>query len=185
MQDLPRIHAWHNDLEIFESLSGTFKPSSSQALESWLQAKQTWSDHEINCAICLSDTGEHIGNIYLRDLNWVARRGELHIYIGERANRGLGYGEDAVRTLLQYAFSCLGLHRIFLSVMADNASAIRMYERCGFEREGILSEHLFKGNAHRDVLVMGLIAGRVQPSPAAQRAIVDRSPPSVTSLSED
>jgi RimJ/RimL family protein N-acetyltransferase len=167
IEDLPRIHAWQNDAETCDWLSAAFRPRSTRTIEQWLRAKQEWSEHELNFAICISATAEHIGNIYLRDLEWVDRRGELHIYIGQKTHRGLGYGEDAVRTVARYAFTALGMHRVFLFVANDNLPAIRMYERCGFRREGVLAEHYFKHGGYRDVLVMGLVASRMPSAHAA------------------
>jgi RimJ/RimL family protein N-acetyltransferase len=131
---------------------------SRQTEEAWLQQKAASAPGEINLAICLTPAGEHIGNLYLRDINWVARHAEIHMFIGETKLRGKGYGASALRQIMAHAFDTLGLQRIFLYVLADNRAAIRLYETCGFVVEGRLKRHAFKSGKFKDMLVMGLCA---------------------------
>jgi RimJ/RimL family protein N-acetyltransferase len=108
----------------------------------------------------------HIGNIYLRDIDFISGRGELHILIGEPGERGKGYGSGAVRLLVDYAVKDLGLKRVWLNVLADNKPAIRLYEIIGFKIEGRLRNHVFKAGKFRDLLVMGILAEDYPPSSA-------------------
>lgn len=70
---------------------------------------------------------------------------------------GQGIGTALLRALLDSADSWLDIHRLELSVFADNARAIRLYERHGFVREGLLRDHAFRNGAYVDVVVMGRI----------------------------
>jgi len=58
------------------------------------------------------------------------------IGIGERTHWGRGYGTDAARIVLRYAFTELNLYRVSLDALATNARAIRSYEKAGFTHEG-------------------------------------------------
>ncbi|HUU20549.1 MAG TPA: GNAT family protein [Sedimentisphaerales bacterium] len=153
--DLDRIRKWHNDPVLYETFSGPFRYVSSATDEEWLKNKVRYSMQEINLAICLAENSQHIGNIYLRDINWVARHAELAIFIGEPDQRSKGYGQAAVRLLKKHAFEDLGLLRLYLTVLVDNRGAIRMYEKCGFVVEGQLRRHAFKQGMFKDVLIMG------------------------------
>ena len=156
--DLERTLKWHNDPKLYENLGGSFRPVSRQTEAEWLQRISAWSANAINLAICIAKSGEHIGNIYLRSIDWVARHGELHIFLGEEAQRGKGYGAAAVRSLVDYAIGHLALRRIHLQVLSENIRAIRVYEKCGFVREGLLKEHVFKCGAFKDVVLMAFNA---------------------------
>ena len=105
----------------------------------------------------MAATGRHVGNIYLRNIDWTARHGELHIFIADKARRGRGYGSSALRQLIRHAFDTLGLQRIYLFVLKDNRAAVRAYEKCGFVVEGSLRRHAFKGGRFKDMLIMGLL----------------------------
>jgi len=163
-EDVVRTHRWHNDPALYETLGGTFRHVSMAVEEEWLRKARLGSSGEVSLAICLREKGTHMGNVYLRDIDWVSRRAELHILIGEGTHRGRGFGEAAVRLLVRHAFRDLGLRRIYLFVLATNAPAIRVYEKCGFVVEGTLREHTLKGGAFRDVLLMGVLSGKEQES---------------------
>jgi aminoglycoside 6'-N-acetyltransferase len=54
------------------------------------------------------------------------------------ARHGRGLGTDAVATLLRHLGDERGHHRVTIDPAADNAAAIRSYEKAGFERVGIM-----------------------------------------------
>ncbi len=77
-----------------------------------------------------------IGLTGLYTIIWPQREAFMGIQIGEREYWGRGYGTDALRVLLRYAFDELNLYRISLSVLEGNERALRSYEKCGFRYEG-------------------------------------------------
>jgi diamine N-acetyltransferase len=81
------------------------------------------------------------------------------IFIGETQHQSQGYGQQALRLILRHAFHDLGLHRLYLTVLDDNARAIRVYEKCGFRVEGRLRQHAYKRGQFRDLVLMGICAG--------------------------
>ena len=153
--DLDRVLSWHNDPELYASLGGHFRYVSREAETEWFQRITRASD-QVNLAICLPEANLHIGNIYLRNIDWVARNCELHTFIAGAEHRGKGYGSTAVRLVTKYAFEDLGLLRIYLHVLANNSVAVATYEKCGFAKEGRLRRHAMKAGAFEDVLVMGI-----------------------------
>jgi putative acetyltransferase len=68
-----------------------------------------------------------------------------------------GIGRALMERLLDLADNWLGLKRVELDVMADNAPAIHLYESLGFEREGIKRAAMFRGGVFVDLLVMGRV----------------------------
>lgn len=85
-----------------------------------------------------NETGELIGTVGLRSLNFRAGHGTLGIIIRADAV-GKGYGTDAIRALVRYAFETLGLKRVLLDVAETNVRAHHVYEKLGFVPIG---EHL-------------------------------------------
>ena len=156
--DLDRMHKWHNDRSLYEMLGGPFHFVSKQAVEAWLDSKTSFSASadEINLAMCVTGSDKHVGNIYLRQINWISRHAELKILIGDPEERSKGYGKAAIRQLLTYAFNDLGLKRIYLNVLTDNPAAINAYEKIGYRVEGTLRNQVFKQGSWKDVIVMGI-----------------------------
>ncbi len=78
----------------------------------------------------LDEYGEWIGTIELYDMT--AREATLGIIIGAKDRWGQGYGTEAVRALLTYAFERLGLERVRLKTFRHNLRARRAFEKAGF-----------------------------------------------------
>ena len=60
---------------------------------------------------------------------------------------------------MQHAFEDLPLRRAFATADADNARVIRLFEKCGFAREGLLHEHRLRHGRFVEMVVMGLLGG--------------------------
>ena len=155
--DAARLHRWHNDPDLYASLVGEPNYPELEAVERWIE-RRSGSGGEANFAVCVAEDGRYIGNAYLREIDPDAGEAELHLFIGERAERSRGYGAAATRRLLAHAFESLGLRRVSLHVLASNAPAIRVYEKCGFAVERRLAGHVHKAGEPHDVLVMAAYA---------------------------
>ncbi|CAH2031351.1 GNAT family N-acetyltransferase [Trichlorobacter ammonificans] len=158
--DVALVHTWHNDRNLYELLGGPFHFVSRHAVETWLDRKTCYAapSDEISLAICVVSSDKHVGNIYLRHIDWIARHAEMQVLIGDTRERSKGYGSSALRQILAYAFNDLGLNRIYLYVLTDNKVAIASYERMGFCVEGTLRSHVFKQGGWKDALQMGICA---------------------------
>jgi RimJ/RimL family protein N-acetyltransferase len=153
--DIPTFVRWLNDPEVVANLL-LYLPISQAQEEKWFEDYLRDTNRHI-FGIETVD-GELIGNVALEDINWKDRCAELGIVIGEKAHWDEGYGTDAVRTLLRFAFQEMNLHRVFLRVFEDNARAIRCYEKCGFQNEGRLRQAEFSRGCYRDELLMGILS---------------------------
>src|SRR2546427_9811159 len=82
--------------------------------------------------------------------------GEVLIYVHQDF-QNLGLGTRMMRKAIELAKE-QGFHRIGLTVVADNHSAIKVYEKVGFKKEGIARE-TFYGDDHRyhDEVEMGIL----------------------------
>ncbi|MBR2565764.1 MAG: GNAT family N-acetyltransferase [Paenibacillus sp.] len=74
-------------------------------------------------------------------------------YVLHPAHQGNGYVTEACRALLQFGFRELGVHRIYAKCRPENPASVRVMQRIGMQREGVLREHWFyKGRYHDSVL---------------------------------
>ena len=84
-------------------------------------------------------SGRFIGNIELMDLT--DTDGELGIAL-TAGMQNLGYGTEAVFSMIRYGFDHFGLKRIFLRTNPGNARAIHVYEKCGFREYDRTNDHV-------------------------------------------
>lgn len=99
-----------------------------------------------------------VGYVVLYDIYWNLQVANVGIAIGDPADRGRGYGRDGMELLLRYAFHELNLHRIALTVLARNTSAKQLYERVGFQVEGIMRDNDFRDGVRGDDVMMSILA---------------------------
>jgi RimJ/RimL family protein N-acetyltransferase len=162
--DIPTFVRWFADPEVREFLLLN-RPISIAEEEQWF-VQQLQSQNAELFAIETND-GIHIGNIGLHDINWLHRSAEMGIVIGHKQYWGKGYGSDAIRTLLRFAFDEMNLHRVQLTVYEDNARAIRAYEKCGLRHEGRLRDAVYRKGRYYDMLLMSVLSGELQPGDEA------------------
>ncbi len=95
----------------------------------------------------VDETDEYLGTISLKNIDIVNWTAEYAIAMRKKAH-GKGIGFAATGLILKKAFKEIGLHRVYLSVFANNQSAIRLYERAGFKFEGEFRQHIKVGNSY-------------------------------------
>jgi len=100
-----------------------------------------------------------LGDINLDVINaWSSRDSFVGIGIGSREDWGKGYGTDAMKIILRFAFTELNLRRVTLTVFEYNPRAVRSYEKVGFQHEGRLRGALLRDGKRWDMLYMGILA---------------------------
>jgi putative acetyltransferase len=70
---------------------------------------------------------------------------------------GRGIGTALIGELVDVADNWLGLTRIELNVYADNAVAIRLYEKFGFKREGVFVAYAYRDGSYVDSVAMARV----------------------------
>jgi RimJ/RimL family protein N-acetyltransferase len=100
--------------------------------------------------------GALVGRCGLFAVDELSRNGEIGISFGP-PHRGKGYGRDAIRVLVTYAFEHRNLHRVWLETVASNVAALRAYAAAGFVEEGRLREHAWVEGGYDDVVRMGVL----------------------------
>ncbi len=152
--DLARFVRWINDPETRHFLAMRFPLSMTEEEQWWENLPKRKDDHIF--AIEAED-GTHIGNIGLHSVERENRRAMIGIMIGEKDYWGQGYGTDAIKAMLGWAFNYLNLNRVYLTVYAYNERAIRSYEKCGFQHEGTMRQARYVDGQYHDELMMGLL----------------------------
>ena len=65
-----------------------------------------------------------------------------------------------MQIIFDFCFTNLNLRKITLGVVSANQSAVKLYERMGFEKEGLLKSHCFHDGQWQDVLRMALFSDK-------------------------
>ena len=150
---------WSQDTEWLRLLD-TDPPRllSAKKWKEWLEKDlEKDATNELFFAIHTIDGDALIGFIGLFDLHQQHGDTLVAIALGERKFWGKGYGTDAMRVMLRYAFNELNLRRVGLIVFEYNPRAIRSYEKVGFIPEGKVRGAMLRDGKRWDYLYMGIL----------------------------
>lgn len=158
--DKSSLMEWVNDPDVVGTLSDSFLlPKSDSAIESWIKGNmERDSDKEAHFVVADRETERYIGQIDFHVIDWKNRSARIGLVIGAPWARGKGYGSEALRTLIDYAFRFMNLHRVDLLVREDNLSARRCYEKCGFVEEGRMRQAIYRDGRYLDMIVMSVLS---------------------------
>jgi len=153
--DLAKSQSWVNDPSLTPRMLRVL-PVTQVDQERWYEGIVR-DPSKIVFAIKTFDGQEHIGNTGLYHIDWIHRRAEFWILIGERDFWSKGIGAEVVSLMQGYAFKDLNLNKLYLNVGMDNKEAISLYKKLNFVQEGILREHYYMESRYVDTMTMGIL----------------------------
>lgn len=137
-------------------LTGTQRDFTQDEITDWIKKISNINEDRVDFMIISKDTDEFLGEVVLTEIDSINRNANIRIAIGMQQN-GKGYGTEAMNLMLRYGFETLNLHRIELGVYAFNPRAIHVYEKIGFQREGIQRDSLYIEGAFHDLIMMSIL----------------------------
>lgn len=155
-EDHLNIHKWRQDEEIKRNYGGIPLFSSTINEKSWVESR-IFDKQNVSCAICLKETDEFIGCIFLNDIDYHNRTAQAPVYIGEKQFWNSGYATDARILMLKYAFIDRGLERVWAKVLEDNSGALKMHEKTGYKKEGLLRKSCYRNGIFVNEVFMGIL----------------------------
>ncbi|HEY8600898.1 MAG TPA: GNAT family protein [Thermomicrobiales bacterium] len=132
-EHIPLFTRWRNDFTVARTFGGAPRAYTIEAVTAIFDAGKV-NDYEF--AIYERATWRPIGRTYLFDVDWRGRTAGFGIVIGEADARGRGYGTEATRLMLDYAFTALGLHSVMLTTDSYNLAGQAAYRKAGFKEFG-------------------------------------------------
>ncbi|WP_106497306.1 GNAT family N-acetyltransferase [Lentibacillus sp. Marseille-P4043] len=96
-----------------------------------------------------------LGFVGLYEIEQRHRNAEFAIMI-DPAHQGKGYAATATELAMDYAFSVLNLHKLYLIVAKANEKASHIYEKVGFQTEGVMTEHFYINGEYHDCIMMSV-----------------------------
>ena len=162
---LPFFQRWDNEFYAQAMLGEIPRPITLEQERSWYdRADAPGEMRTIAFVIYHRADWRPLGATALADIDQRHRTANFSIAIGEPADRGRGYGTEATRLALDYAFTALGLHSVMLFVYEYNLAGLRAYRKAGFREFGRRRQAQWMNGRLWDVLSMECLAsGFVSP----------------------
>jgi len=157
--DMKRFHELERNVELVLLGEDEWQPKPLAAFEKEFEKDLERENHSF---FAIEVDGKLIGSCGLHHSRRRDGSTEFGIGIYDPEYVGKGYGSDAIRTLLRWAFQIQNWRRVQLRTLACNERAIRAYQKIGFVEEGRLREHVFFQGRYVDEVVMGLLRSEWQ-----------------------
>ena len=152
LDDTSLIVKWRNNENV--RINFIFQEKFTEEMHNnWMDTKVEKGE-VVQFIIKLKENNKAIGSVYFRDIDYEKKEAEYGIFIGEDDERGKGYGTEAAKLAIQYAFTNLKLKSVFLRVFSDNESAIKSYESVGFKKEKYVKNAVKNDEVYRDLIFM-------------------------------
>lgn len=97
-----------------------------------------------------------IGEIKLSKLRWFNRKAEIGIIIGDEF-QNKGFGPEALKKIIEFAFFKMNLHRLEAELIEDNLRSKKMIEKLGFVKEGDFREAKYSNGKYLNIYKFGLL----------------------------
>lgn len=136
---------------------------SIEKADHWFEEIQKLQGQQnIRLGIFLQD-GTPIGDVALQDINMRDRCCSIGMGIAKIANRGKGYGQQALDLILHYGFDYVGMERITANTLEMNHGAQCALERLGFTLEGRERKAVYLNGKRWDRLNYGILKEEYRP----------------------
>lgn len=147
---------WNNP-EMRKYLGG-YMPNSKTFEARWIESvhEQMKNRKSFYFALERIEDDEFLGTLGVHDIDWLSKSARIGITIHSPENWGKGYGTEAMKILISFAWKDLNLRRLELDVHAFNKRAIRVYEKMGFSQFGTAHGRFFIDGEYVDTILMEL-----------------------------
>jgi RimJ/RimL family protein N-acetyltransferase len=153
------------DVEPARPMSAAMVKKQYEKLEKEMEERK----NQFYFAIRAREDDRLIGKAVIQWIEWANGNGFLRLGIGSAEDRGKGYGTQALRMLLRFAFAELNLFRVSAIVPEYNTAAIALLRKFGFVEEVRRRQALERDNQRWDLLEFGLLSEEWQASAAGKQ----------------
>lgn len=105
------------------------------------------------------DTVDNVdfGSAYFRDIDYIHKKAEFGIFIGEESYRGKGFGKIITKQAIDFAFTELGLNKVYARVLRFNKPSYYMFMKLGFHKDALLRQDVIIDGKCIDVYIVSLL----------------------------
>lgn len=153
--DIQNFVKWMNDQEVNQYTCHDL-PVTEISEENWVNNASTKTDSAILVIETITNS-KPIGNCGIHGIHLIYRKATFGIIIGDKDYWSKGYGSEAGKLLVDYAFYRLNLNRISSSVLDLNPRSLALHKKLGFKEEGRRRQAYYKNGNYCDEIILGIL----------------------------
>ena len=156
-EDLDFVYQVENKTSIWH-LSHTQTPYSRFLIKHYLENthQDIYEAKQLRLVIS-SFNNDALGLIDIFDFDPKNKRAGIGIVILDQANRGKGFGKEALSLLTDYCFAYLDLHQLYCNIAEDNSASLKLFKNQGFEVVGLKKDWAYLEGAFKNEYLLQLI----------------------------
>ena len=147
---------WMNDPEVTQYLKKHPGKWTIKELKNYVREIKKCPD-VLFWAIILKDKKRHIGNIKLGHINGINGFADIGIIIGEKSFWGKGLATEAIKLVVNYAFSQLNLQKLIAGANKNNLGSIKIFRKDGFAELEAEEKRGFCGDSYIDGMLLKIV----------------------------
>jgi RimJ/RimL family protein N-acetyltransferase len=155
LADIDQLYDWEGDIEI--NILAGWGPQRSRAAYTQRYEKRITEPEKDLYMFGIEVEQRLVGYVQLAEIDTYERRAAVGILIGDKSVWGRGIATTALRILLDYAFTVRSLERIYAEVYTFNTRSLHLFEKLGFQHEGVLRQHDFHNGSRQDMHIFGML----------------------------
>ncbi|MCM3617676.1 GNAT family N-acetyltransferase [Sutcliffiella horikoshii] len=155
--DAETVQVLCNNINIYKSTLYLPFPYSLNDALGWMKNHQKNFEEDCSYEFAITDriNGNLFGAISLTN-NQKFNHGEIAYWIGEEY-WGKGYGTEAAKAIIDFAFKEKKLHKVFARYFKSNPASGRIMQKVGMVQEGLLKDQVVKDGKYEDLIYYGII----------------------------
>jgi len=148
--------SWLNDPEVCRFNDHHFFPYTEQEANDYIKSVAD-KKNIIALQIIEKESGTHIGNLSLYNINYIYRSAGIGILLGEKDFWGDGYAKEAICKIIAHGFMELGLNRIFCGTSENNTAMQKIAISLNMTKEGVSREAVFKNGEFSNLIIFSIL----------------------------
>ena len=133
------------------------KERLKQIMNRFINSTPDKKNEIIHFAIHKKKDDQLIGYCMIAYIDNYHKKCNFGISLGEKTEWGKGYGKEVLREIIRYCFEDLDMNRIGAEIYSHNERSIKLFEKAGFKKEGVLRQSVLKKGKYLDEYVYGLL----------------------------
>lgn len=169
--DLEYVQALNEDPAVRGNVVGWAWPNSLHEQRAWFASAA--GSQSTRRFVVQDEDGGPLGITGLWDVDWHNRNALTALKIGGRQDvRGRGYGEDAIKAVMAFAFYDVGLERLYSSILPGNDASMRVYcDKAGWSVEGTSRKHVWRHGRFSDLVQVAVLKEDFDALPDAEEYV--------------
>lgn len=149
-------YGWFNDEKLCENLQKHYFPNTLEEQVDYFNKNIFSSSTKLQLGIFKYEIEKLLGVISLNDIDYINRKAEMSVIIGEPEGKDTVTLLESWKLLLNHGFNTLNLNKIYSGTVLKEI-VILMKKTIGFVEEGVLRQDVFKNGKYLDVYYVSIL----------------------------